>query len=499
VSLQEALAAWRDVLGDEHVTTEAEFLAECETATFHTSQRIPAVIHPGSREEVQQCLRIANRFKTPVYPISAGKNWGYGSRVPVTDACLLALDRLNHILDYDERLAYISVEPGVTFGQANEFLREQRSDLMLNVPGSTADASIVGNVVERGIASGINGERVTQVCALEVVLPDGECIGTGLAGFPNAEAARVVAHGPGPSLDGLFVQSNLGVVTKLTHWLTPLPKFYQYFSFAIKNPAQLGQLIDALQLLKRENLVETNLGLHNNYKRLTYTRHFPLQRSQKHKLDLRSLPEEYLASLEGYTWFGQGAVTAPSNEIGEAKSSLLAQRLAGKVDVLKWKEAGVDSAIIGRSHITSLASAYWRKQTIPENPNPDRDRCGLLWLSPLAPFRGDSITRCLSLIESVISDFQFEPIISIQFHSLRAAHVLASIVYDRNKPAQSEGAIRCHDLLLKNLIAEGFIPYRLTIRGMQTEIMPSNSYTNLLQTLKRLLDPTNILAPDRYV
>jgi 4-cresol dehydrogenase (hydroxylating) len=499
LSLQEALAAWRDLLGDEHVKTEADLLAEGETATFLTAQRIPAIIHPGNREELQQCLRIANRFKTPVYPVSAGKNWGYGSRVPVSDACLLALGRLNRIVDYDEQLAYITVEAGVTFGQVNEFLREQHSDLMLNVPGSTADASIVGNVVERGIASGINGERVTQVCALEVVLPTGECIGTGLAGFPNAEATSVVAYGPGPGLDGLFMQSNLGVVTKLTHWLTPLPKFYQHFSVALKNPAQLGQLIDTLQVIKRENLVETNLGLHNNYKRLTYTRHFPLQRSQKHKLDLRALSEEYLAPLGGYTWFGQGAVTAPSHEIGKAKSSLLEQRLAGKVDDLKWKEAGLDNAIIGRSHITSLTSAYWRKQTMPEEPNPDRDRCGLMWLSPLAPFRGDSITRCVSLMENVISDFQFEPIISIQFHSLRAAHVLASIVYNRDKPAQNEGAIKCHDVLLKKMIAEGFVPYRLTIRGMQTEIMPSNSYTNLLQNIKRLVDPANILAPGRYV
>jgi hypothetical protein len=101
---------------------------------------------------------------------------------------------------------------------------------------------------------------------------------------------------------------------------------------------------------------------------------FPTPASQKHKLDLRALSEEYLAPLGGHAWFGQGAVTAPGHEIGEAKSSLLEQRLAGTVDALKWKGAGLDNAIVGRSHITSLASAYWRKQTLPEEPNPDRDR-----------------------------------------------------------------------------------------------------------------------------
>ena len=70
-----------------------------------------AVLRPGTREEVQTCVRVANRARVPLYPISSGRNWGYGSRAPVSDAVLLDLSRLNRIREFNEQLAYVTVEP----------------------------------------------------------------------------------------------------------------------------------------------------------------------------------------------------------------------------------------------------------------------------------------------------------------------------------------------------------------------------------------------------
>ena len=49
--------------------------------------------------------------------------------------------------------------------------------------------------------------------------------------FPAAPAAPVYRWGLGPSLDGLFTQSNLGVVTRMTFWLMPAPEYFQAFFF----------------------------------------------------------------------------------------------------------------------------------------------------------------------------------------------------------------------------------------------------------------------------
>ena len=412
---------------------------------------------------------------------------------------VISLERLNRILDYDEQLAYITIEPGVTFAQAQRFLREQRSNLMLNSPGSTTAASIIGNIVERGVAGGLEGDRVRQVCNLQVVLPNGDCIETGFGRFESAVAARVFAHGLGPSLDGLFVQSNLGVVTKLTLWLTPQPGFSRYFSFAIASRTQLPELIDALQAIKREGLVQTNFGLYNDYKLLTYLRQFPSTHSQEETLNLSELPSTYRAPLQGCAWFGEGAITAPNEEIGAAFGRLLNERLSPKVAQLIFNAPGQENALIDISVPTSLASVYWRKgEFSAEDMNPDRDRCGLIWLCPVAVFRGDSVARCVSLIEDTLSRFHFEPIVSLQCHSPRSVQVIASIVYDRDQPGHDAQALAAHDALLEQLTSAGFIPYRLSTYAMSARLPSSEAYAALLRSFKELLDCSSILAPGRY-
>ena len=498
LNIAEAISAWRRLLGDEFVVTSETARSEFETATFLTSQTVPGIIRPANHEELQECLRIANRFATPVYPISRGKNWGYGSRVPAQDGCVvIALDRLNRILDFDEQLAYITVEPGVTFADVHRFLRDRSSDLTLNSPGSTTDASIIGNAVERGISGGLNGERSEQICNLEVVLADGTCVETGLGRFANASAANVVRSGPGPGLQGLFAQSNFGIVTRLTLWLTPLPRFFQYFSFAIRTEEKLPSLIDALQSIKREGLVETNFGLYNDYKLLTYLSRHP---GPAHKKAHReTLPARDARALDACVWVGEAAITAPNEEIGEAKRRLLKTRLASKTDQLSFAEPGSRNGLVGRELATSLASVYWRKATSEtDRMDPDRDRCGLIWICPLVPFRGDSIQRCVSLIEETMRDFPFEPVIGVQFHNLRVGRVVVSIVYDRDVPDHDDQALACHDQLLHVLTKNGFIPYRLSTRGMSGSLGPSDSYAAMLNKLKELFDPSGILAPGRY-
>ena len=113
-ALASALCDWEAALGSAHVLSDPAVLRGASTATFRTAPVVQAILRPGTREDVQQCVRIANRFRIPIYPISSGKNWGYGSRVPVQDGVLIDLGRLNRILDFDEELAYVTIEPGVT-------------------------------------------------------------------------------------------------------------------------------------------------------------------------------------------------------------------------------------------------------------------------------------------------------------------------------------------------------------------------------------------------
>jgi 4-cresol dehydrogenase (hydroxylating) len=147
---ESALHQWRAAVGEENVIVAASALRAAETATFATSHRIPAIVRPGTRDEVAQCLRIANKWRAPVYPISSGKNWGYGSRAPASDGCvLLDLGRMNRIVDFSEALGYVTVEPGVTQAQLFAFLEANKSRLWMDSTGASPHCSLIGNTMER--------------------------------------------------------------------------------------------------------------------------------------------------------------------------------------------------------------------------------------------------------------------------------------------------------------------------------------------------------------
>src|SRR5262249_33621177 len=150
------------------------------------------------------------------------------------DAVLVDLGRLNQIVDFDEELAYVTLEPGVTQGQLIAFLREQKSTLWMDATGAGLDCSIIGNTLERGFGHTPMGDHCANASALEVVLPNGECVETGFGRFPGAKAGALGRWGLGPSLDGLFSQSNLGIVTRMTVWLMPAPESFQAFFFLCK-------------------------------------------------------------------------------------------------------------------------------------------------------------------------------------------------------------------------------------------------------------------------
>ena len=249
-SLIAALAAWAEAIGPDYVVRDAETLRSAGTTTFSTTSKVRAIIRPGTRAEVQECLRIANRCGVPVYPFSTGKNWGYGSRVPVHDGVLLDLGRMNRIVAFDEDLAYVTIEPGVTQRQLFDYLQERGSSLWMDATGASPDCSIIGNTLERGFGHTPLGDHCGSACGLEVVLPTGECIETGFGRFPGQKATPLHRWGVGPSLDGLFSQSNLAVVTRMTVWLMPAPESFQAFFFMCRDREGLGRVIDAMRPLR---------------------------------------------------------------------------------------------------------------------------------------------------------------------------------------------------------------------------------------------------------
>jgi 4-cresol dehydrogenase (hydroxylating) flavoprotein subunit len=406
--LPSAIAEWTRRLGAAYVQQDPPTLQAAATATFQTNGRVLAIIQPANREDVQECVRIAKRFGVPLYPISTGKNWGYGSRAPVDDGVLLHLHRLTRIVDFNEDLAYVTIEPGVTQRQLVEFLRERRSRLWMDATGASPDCSIIGNTMERGFGHTPMGDHCGNACALEVVLATGEVINTGFSHFAGTRAGNVSRWGVGPSLDGLFSQSNLGIVTRMTVWLMPAPQHFEAFFFMCHDPGALGAVIDALRPLRLNGTLRSIPHIGNDYKVLSGTDRFPWDMTQGRTplgaADMARLRKERTIGA----WNGSGALYGTRGQVRAARAEVK-RALKGKVDRLQFVDdrllrvmhrfarpfhvitrwdisktlsllAPVYGLMKGVPTESTLGSTYWRKRSpADDQPDPDRDGCGLLW------------------------------------------------------------------------------------------------------------------------
>lgn len=522
------IAEFQAAVSVKNVITDQNVIVSYEQATFATSQKIPLVIFPSSKAEVQECLRIATRHNVPIYPISRGRNWGLGSCLPTADNCvLMELSRMNRIIDYNGELSYLTVEPGVTFAQAADFLRRKNSDHYLSVIGGPPDASLIGNALERGDGVGRYGDRLLHSCALEVVLPTGECIHTGLERFEKASAAPVHRYGVGPSLDGIFSQSNFGIVTRATFWLARKPSHFQSLMFTLADDARMLEVCQAVKDLMALGVVPPNsLAIWNAYKFATTDHQYPWHLTGGQKPLRSEQLDQMKTPWRGAKWIGVAGIYSASARHARADRKLVLERLRPFVarslfvnrtkarlalflrGPLKRLGLDVDSAVrvlfaepifLGYPTKKSIAGCYWRKRgPVPEDPNPDRDRCGVLWLCPAVPFTPKDIQRAVESCREISFRHGFEPHIAITFPSERCVYFLPSLLFDRDATGEDEAALRCHDEIFTALMDQGYFPHRLGIQSMGLLPKPNDDYATIWGRLKKAFDPAEILAPGRY-
>jgi 4-cresol dehydrogenase (hydroxylating) len=525
--LPTALDDWSAAIGEPYVQRDSAALRAANSATFATPAQALAILRPGTRSEVQDCLKIANRCGVPVYAVSTGKNWGYGSKAPVGNGVLIDLGRLNRILDFDEELAYVTIEPGVTQRQVHEYLRSRNSRLWMDATGASPDCSIIGNTLERGFGHTPYGDHAGQACGFEVVLPTGECIDTGFSRFSGATVGALNRYGVGPSLDGLFAQSGFGIVTRMTVWLMPAPEAFSAFFLMCRDKDGLGDIIDALRPLRLNGILRGIPHIGNDYKVLAASGGYPWEALEG---ATPLMPETIAVDRKRLgigVWNGSGALYGTRAQVKDARRQVR-KALAGKVTrlqfvddrTLRWLSrfstpfrwvTGWDfqrtlrvlepvyGLLRGIPTDATISSAYWRKSgPPPAQPDPDRDRCGLLWCSPVVPSKGRDINEVVSLASKIVLEHKFEPQISVSLATERSLICVITISYDRDTAGEDERALRCYGDLVDELVKRGYPPYRLNVRSMHYLESADSPYGRLLSRLKMAFDPNGVFAPGRY-
>ncbi|HOP42812.1 MAG TPA: FAD-linked oxidase C-terminal domain-containing protein [Flavobacteriales bacterium] len=197
------------------------------------------VVRPRTTGQVAAVMKACHDHRVPVTPIGARTGLS-GGALSVHGGVGLALDRMDRIVDIDERNLQVTVEPGVI----TQVLQEAVAVKGLYYPpdpASRGSCTIGGNLAEnsggpRAVKYGVTRDFVLN---LEVVLPDGEVIWTG---------ANTLKNSTGYDLTRLLVGSEgtLGVITKAVLRLVPLPRENRLLLVPFDSPYKACEAVSAV-------------------------------------------------------------------------------------------------------------------------------------------------------------------------------------------------------------------------------------------------------------
>lgn len=168
MDLSLAIAQRQALLGAPQVLLGKAVVAAYGGDTSGAHRHIPAALRIEDSARLQDVMRIASRHQVPVYPISTGQNWGYGTALTARDGCvILDLSPLKKIIDFDEELGVVTLEPGVTQGMLADFLEAGNHPYLVPVTGAGPSCSLVGNALERGYGVTPHVDHLGAVTDLE--------------------------------------------------------------------------------------------------------------------------------------------------------------------------------------------------------------------------------------------------------------------------------------------------------------------------------------------
>src|SRR3989338_11233957 len=197
MSIEDALREWSKI-PDVVVLDEKEAELKFGLNTIGAKRRIKGALGAQSVSQVQEIVAIANTYIAPLYPISGGHNWGYGSSLPaVNDCVILDLSQMKRIVELNKELAYVTLEPGVTQQQLYEYIEKNNLDFMVPTTGAGPSGSLIGNALEKGYGITPYEDHFGAVLNFKAVLPNGEIYHSAMSEFGGHRSDAIFRWGIG--------------------------------------------------------------------------------------------------------------------------------------------------------------------------------------------------------------------------------------------------------------------------------------------------------------
>jgi len=488
-----------EIFGPANFSDDAGLLNTYGNSMSGTFVQPLAIVFPETRESILSLFQFANESKLALYPIARGKNFGYGDAQGTAGGQVIVdLSRMNKILEINEEQCYAVIEPGVSQVQMYRYLEEKNSRLQLDVTGAGLDASICGNMLERGFGHTNYGNRFARIINMVVVTPAGQVIQTGFRGFEKSDAKNTYRYGFGPVLDGLFTQSNFGIVVELTFELMPRPERSDLFVFTTKKYSDIGNIVAVIRELKLAGVVNSAVHIANKGRAVGDKKNslagvWNLSGSINGSAQLvrarrREIKRQFRKNFSGYRLLFISKKIMQF--LGWVQRNVYATNAFDSLRDVYELALGVptDEPLKTLMNDESITS-----ETIGKKPYPN----GFLWVNAVCKADGKSVLKLLGLLEELFRRNNYEFRVTFTAVNPNTLILISNISFPKD-PASIEKADAFFEACKKAMYANGFYPYRSGSGTYQHLPGFDAQYSDLLQGMKKLFDPGNILAPGKY-
>ncbi|KAJ9133282.1 Vanillyl alcohol oxidase [Pleurostoma richardsiae] len=462
-----------------------------------------AVVCPGSTDDVQAIVRWANKHDIPIYPISLGRNLGYGGAAPrVPGSVVIDLGRRMHsILNIDAENASCVVQPGVTYFRLYEEVQARRLPLWIDCP-DLGGGSLLGNAIDRGVGYTPYGDHFAMHCGMEVVLPNGELLRTGMGAMPGPNGTdnptwQSFGNAYGPAIDGIFSQSNFGIVTKMGFHLMPETN-HQSYCLTFQNDDDFEEIVEIIRPLAQQRILGNIPQLRHAIQELNITGR---RKSSFHSSPEPMTPEEIRAAartlpLGECAWVFYGtqygtpeSITQQLQAIKSAFSRIEGMRFFLPSDVAP--SHALHSRALVCSGVPVLTELNWLNW-MPNGAHLD--------FSPIAPTRGSDARAVHDIIRKAYARHGFDLFTTLCVAG-REMHYIANIIYDRSDDEMKRRAVKLMREMISECAERGFGEYRTHLlfadQVARTYSWNNQALLRFNETIKDALDPNGILSPGR--
>lgn len=422
--------------------------------SFHGSYPPDAVFSPNTTEEVAQAVRICAKHEFPVIPYGTGTSLE-GHICALHGGLCLNMIEMNQVLQVNAEDLDVVIQPGVTRKQLNEYLKDTGLFFPID-PG--ADASLGGMTATR--ASGTNAVRYgtmrENVLSLTVVMADGRIIKT---------AKRARKSSAGYDLTRLFVGSEgtLGVITEITLRVFGIP---EKISSAVVAFPELDCAVQAvittiqigIPIARIELLDDSMMEALNKYSKLEY-------------------PEEHTLFLEFH-----GTENSVQEQVETVQ--MICEEFGG--GNFQWTVYAEDRNRLWQArHDAAYAAKAMR-------PNAQ------IWATDVCV----PISRLAECIMETKQDIEASGLIAPIVGHVGDGNFHLVLLVDHTDPEEEKRAQALHErMVMRALEMEGTCTgeHGIGYGKMDFLIAEHGESVAVMRTLKKALDPANIMNPGKIV